>query len=124
MLEAVNQQEKVVSFQRADSELTVATVDTFLSETSVNSQTGGGGDERPAGAGAGGGETNSQSNNNAQQLLQRGSLYHKIIYHKNIGTIILIGTYVIRDIEMTRITIFLYCWNVGRLDVQLYTCQW
>ena len=53
MLEAVNQQEKVVSFQRADSELTVATVDTFLSETSVTTETAGGG-ERPVVAGGGG----------------------------------------------------------------------
>ena len=87
MLEAaVHQQEKVLNLQRADSELTVATVDTFLSETSVSTDTGVG----VAGGGGGGGEANNKTNNNAQQLLQRGFLVQ--FYHKNIGTIILIGT--------------------------------
>ena len=81
MLEAVNQQEKVVNFKRADSELTVATVETFLSETSVSTE---------AGAVAGGGEATNKTNNNAQELLRRGFFVE--LYHKNIGTIIMIGT--------------------------------
>ena len=88
MLEAVKQQEKVVNFQRADSELTVATVETFLSETSVNTETGT--SVGVGGGGGGGGEANNKTNNNAEELLQRGFLVQ--FYHKNIGNIILIGT--------------------------------
>ena len=90
MLEAVNQQEKVVNFQRADSELTVATVETYLSETSVSTDTGVGVGVAGGVEGGGGGEANNQTNNNAQQLFQRGFLVQ--FYHKNIWTIILIGT--------------------------------
>ena len=75
--------ENAGNFSRKDSELTVATVETFLSETSVNTETAGGGErpEKPA-------ETEEKTNN-AQDLFQRGFLSQ--FYHKNIGTIIKIS---------------------------------
>ena len=101
MLESVlNSQEKVANFTRQDSELTVATVETFLSETSVSTETAGGGGEKPEKPA----ETNDKTNN-AQELFQRGFLSQ--FYHKNFGTIILISTsHIIRDIS-TRIPYFL-----------------
>ena len=77
---AVSQQEKLANLTRADSEMTVATVETFVSETSVNTDIAGATD-RPC---------DDKTNNNAQELLQRGFLNE--FYHKNIGTIIIIGS--------------------------------
>ena len=85
MLDAIKQQEKVTNLTRADSETTVTTVETFVSETSVNTDIAGD-SERPPVTGT----EDNKTNNNAQQLLQRGFLYE--FYHKNIGTIVLIGS--------------------------------
>ena len=85
MLESVlNNQEKVANFTRKDSELTVATVETFLSETSVTTETVAVSESPEKHA-----ETNDKTNN-AQDLFQRGFLSQ--FYHKNFGTIILIST--------------------------------
>ena len=87
MLAAVSQQEKVANLSRADSELTVTTVETFVSETSVNTDIAGDSERPPV---TGTEKLDNKTNNNAQQLLQRGFLYE--FYHKNIGTIVLIGS--------------------------------
>ena len=80
MLEALKNLENVERLSRADSELTVATVDTFLSDTSVNNDTAVPGQTQP---------TEIPDSGNAENLVKKGYLYH--FYYTHIGTIIIIS---------------------------------
>ena len=82
MLEAVRNIERAERLGRADSEVTVATVETFLSDVHGNTDTTGHPEE--------GHTNNNNNNNNTEDLLNKGVLYH--FYYRHIGTIILICT--------------------------------
>ena len=88
MLEALKNIEKVEKLSRADSEVTVATVDTFLSDTTtvdINTHTDG------ASGGNGGIQPSDNTGVNTDHLLKKGRVYH--FYHRHIGTIIVTSTY-------------------------------
>ena len=80
MFEAVRNIERVETLGRADSEVTVATVETFLSDVHCITDITGHPEE---------GHTNN-NNKNTEDLLNKGVLYH--FFYRHIGTIILICT--------------------------------